>query len=46
VVVPVTASGEVSIAQALLRLLDTITPPDADGAQTVDAQTAPVPSAG
>ena len=46
VVVPVTASGEVSIAQALLRLLDAITPPDADGAQTVHAQTAQVPSAG
>jgi transcription-repair coupling factor (superfamily II helicase) len=47
VVVPITASGDVSIAQALLRLLDTISPPAAeDGAQTVPAETVQVPSAG
>jgi hypothetical protein len=54
VVVPVTASGELSIAQALLRLLDTISPPEALAqslaptgvAQTVPADAAQVPSAG
>ena len=46
VVVPITASGELSIAQALLRLLDAITPAGADGLQTGVPETAPVPSAG
>jgi transcription-repair coupling factor (superfamily II helicase) len=46
VVVPVTATGELSIAQALLRLLDAITPPDAAVAQTGPVETAQVPSAG
>ena len=48
VVVPVTATGEVSITQALLRLLDTITP--AGIAERRDrpcrADAAQVPSAG
>ncbi|HEV7523701.1 MAG TPA: transcription-repair coupling factor, partial [Acidimicrobiia bacterium] len=45
VVVPVTATGDISIAQALLRLLDTISPAPADP-QTVSAHTAQLPSAG
>ncbi len=45
VVVPVTASGDVSIAQALLRLLDAISPPAAEDAQTVPAEAAQVTSA-
>ena len=46
VVVPITASGELSITQALLRLLDAITPAGAEGVQTGLPETAPVPSAG
>jgi len=46
VVVPIAASGEISIAQALLRLLDAITPPEADDLQTGLSETAQVPSAG
>jgi transcription-repair coupling factor (superfamily II helicase) len=45
VVVPVTASGDVSIAQALLRLVDTISPPTAEEAQTVPPEPAQVTSA-
>jgi hypothetical protein len=53
VVIPVTATGEVSIAQALLRLLDTIAPrekvaaqADGDAPRTEAPATAQVPSAG
>jgi transcription-repair coupling factor (superfamily II helicase) len=53
VVIPVTATGDVSIAQALLRLLDTIAPPekaaaqaDKDAPRTESPETAQVPSAG
>jgi transcription-repair coupling factor (superfamily II helicase) len=46
VVVPLTATGDVSIAQALLRLLDAITPPGAGSAQTGPTETVQVPSAG
>jgi transcription-repair coupling factor (superfamily II helicase) len=46
VVVPIAASGELSIAQALLRLLDTIAPTGTEGVQTGIPETAQVPSAG
>jgi transcription-repair coupling factor (superfamily II helicase) len=53
VVIPVAATGEVSIAQALLRLLDAVAPADKDapavvkdGARTESPKTAQVPSAG
>jgi transcription-repair coupling factor (superfamily II helicase) len=54
VVVPVTATGELSITQVLLRLIDTIspagtrsgTPAGGVAAQTGQPETAPVPSAG
>jgi transcription-repair coupling factor (superfamily II helicase) len=48
VVVPIAASGEMSVAQALLLLLDTISPPeaaDADGAPTGEPEESQVPSA-
>jgi transcription-repair coupling factor (superfamily II helicase) len=46
VVIPVTATGEVSIAQALLRLLDAIAPVDKDAPRTESHAIAQVPSAG
>jgi transcription-repair coupling factor (superfamily II helicase) len=46
VVVPAQASKELSIAQALVRLLDEISPPEAPGSETAPAQASPVPSAG
>jgi transcription-repair coupling factor (superfamily II helicase) len=46
VVVPVVASGDVSIAQALLRLLDAIAPVDKDAPRTESHAIAQVPSAG
>jgi transcription-repair coupling factor (superfamily II helicase) len=45
VVLPVQASKELSIAQALVRLLDEISPPESPGPETAAAQAAPVPSA-
>jgi len=45
VVVPVTASADLSIAGALVRLLDTISPPVAEEPATEDAEKARVPSA-
>jgi transcription-repair coupling factor (superfamily II helicase) len=48
VVVPIAASGEMSVAQALLLLLDTISPPEADGsaaAATEESEASQVPSA-
>jgi transcription-repair coupling factor (superfamily II helicase) len=45
VVLPVQASKELSIAQALVRLLDEISPPEPPGSETAAPQAAPVPSA-
>jgi transcription-repair coupling factor (superfamily II helicase) len=48
VVVPIAASGEMSVAQALLLLLDTISPPEPEGAgaaPTEETEGSQVPSA-
>jgi transcription-repair coupling factor (superfamily II helicase) len=48
VVVPIAASGDMSVAQALVLLLDTISPPDADAlgpAATEESASSQVPSA-